>query len=76
MQWEYNGSGTPPKDEGKIWVDGKLVVDAAPPAQKWDFATPWSNFDFGFTHYQTTKNAIDVYLDDFALAETMVACPL
>ncbi len=75
MQWEYDGAGTPPKDEGKIWIDGTLVVDAKPPTQKWDFATPWSNFDFGFTHDQTTKNAIDVYLDDFALAAAMVACP-
>jgi hypothetical protein len=75
MQWEYNGSGTPSADEGKIWVDGAQIVDAKAPAEVWPFATPWTDFDFGFTHYQTTKNGVDVYLDDFALNGTMVACP-
>jgi hypothetical protein len=31
---------------------------------------------FGFTHYQTLANAIDVYLDDFAVNTAMVPCPL
>lgn len=74
MQWEYDGSGMPPVDEAKIWVDGTQVVDATP-AKKWDFATPWTQFDFGFTHYQTTTKPVDVYLDDFALNGSMVPCP-
>jgi hypothetical protein len=77
VQWQYDGSGTPANDQGKVWVDGTLAVQASPPTQKWDFATPWSSFDFGFTHYQTLAagDAVDVYLDDFALNETMVPCP-
>jgi hypothetical protein len=75
MQWEYNGSGTTPADEGKIWIDGTVVVDAKAQTPNWDFATPWSNFDFGFTHYQTIANSMDVYLDDFALDSKMIPCP-
>jgi hypothetical protein len=76
VQWQYDGSGTAPADDAKVWVDGVLAVEATP-AKKWDFATPWSMFDFGFTHYQTLAagDAVDIYLDDFAMNETMVACP-
>jgi hypothetical protein len=74
VQWQYDGSGTPAKDDAKVWVDGVLAVEA-PPSKGWNFATPWSAFDFGFTHYQTLANGVDVYLDDFAVNETMIACP-
>ena len=74
VQWQYDGSGTPPKDDAKVWVDGVLAVEA-PPSKAWNFATPWSSFDFGFTHYQTLANGVEIFLDDFALNETMVACP-
>jgi len=74
VQWEYDGSGTPSVNDAKVWVDGTLAVEAMP-AKGWQFATPWNTFDFGFTHYQTLANGVDVYLDDFALNETMVACP-
>ncbi len=74
IQWEYNGSGTPSANDAKVWVDGMLAVEAMP-AKKWDFATPWSSFDFGFTHYQTLVNGVDIYLDDFGLNETMIPCP-
>ncbi len=75
MQWEYNGSGASPADEGKIWINGTMVVDAKAQTPKWDFATPWANFDFGFTHYQNINNSMDIYLDDFALDSKMVPCP-
>jgi hypothetical protein len=74
MQWQYDGSGTPPADTAKIWVDGTAVVTVTA-ATKWDLAAPWDSMDFGFTHYQTTTKPIDVYLDDFAVNGTMVPCP-
>jgi hypothetical protein len=74
MQWEYDGSGST-ADEAKVWADGTLVVHATKAGQSWNLATPFTNFQFGFTHYQTLANAIDVYLDDFALDDTMIACP-
>jgi hypothetical protein len=74
VQWQYDGSGAPPNDAAKVWVDGTVAVDVAK-SKGWDFATPWSTFDFGFTHYQTLANGVDVYLDDFALNDTMIACP-
>ena len=75
MQWEYNGSGNPPADEGKIWINNVLVVDAKGQTPNWDFATPWNNFDFGFTHYQLITGSMDVFLDDFALNDAMIPCP-
>jgi hypothetical protein len=74
VQWEYDGSGSPPNDEGKVWVDGVLAVDA-PKTKLWDFATPWASFDFGFTHYQALPNGVDLYLDNFALDGAMIPCP-
>jgi hypothetical protein len=55
-------------------VDGALAVDAAA-THGWKFATPWSLFAFGFTHYQTLATTVDVYLDELALDGSMVACP-
>ncbi len=75
MQWQFDGSGKPPADDGKINIDGMNVVDAKAKTPNWDFATPWDSFDFGFTHYQTTGNKIDVYLDDVAVDGKPVACP-
>jgi hypothetical protein len=74
VQWEYDGSGTSPADDAKLWVDGTLAVEAKP-SDGWNFATPWSAFDFGFTHYQTLADGVDVYLDDFALDGSMIPCP-
>jgi hypothetical protein len=74
VQWEYDGSGTSPADDAKLWVDGTLAVEAKP-SEGWNFATPWSAFDFGFTHYQTLADGVDVFLDDFALNGTMIPCP-
>ncbi len=74
VQWQYDGSGAPPADTAKVWVDGTVAVDV-PAAKGWAFATPWSSFDFGFTHYQTLANGVDVYLDDLAIDKAMVACP-
>ena len=74
IQWQYDGSGTPPHDLAKVWIDGTLAVDI-PASKGWKLATPWSTFAFGFTHYQTLTNPVDVYLDDFALSGSMVPCP-
>lgn len=74
IQWQYDGSGSPAADQGKVWVDGTLAVDV-PSSKGWNFATPWDSFDFGFTHYQTLTNPVDVYLDEFALDGSMVSCP-
>ncbi len=74
VQWEYDGSGAPPNDVGKVWVDGTLAVNVMK-TEGWNFATPWNTFDFGFTHYEILANSVDVYLDDFALDGAMVPCP-
>lgn len=74
VQWQYDGSGTPPKDDAKVWVDGALAVEAMP-SKKWDLATPWTSMDFGFTHYQTLANGVDIYLDDFAVDGAKIDCP-
>ena len=75
MQWQYNSSGAPPADDAKVWADGALVLEATKAAQSWNLATPFSTMQFGFTHYQKLSNAIDVYLDDFAVDTAMIACP-
>jgi len=74
VQWQYDGSGNPPNDAGKVWVDGTQAV-TVDKSKGWNFATPWNTFDFGFTHYEILANAVDVYLDDFALSGSMVPCP-
>lgn len=75
MQWQYDSSGATPADDAKVWADGVLALDATKAAEKWMLATPFSTMQFGFTHYQTLTNAIDVYLDDFAVDTKMIACP-
>lgn len=74
VQWQYDGSGTPPHDVAKVWIDGTLAVGVAA-TKGWMLATPWTSMDFGFTHYQTLTNPVDVYLDDFVLGGSMIACP-
>jgi hypothetical protein len=74
VQWEYDGSGTPPNDQGQVWVDGTLALDVMK-SKGWNFATPWNTFDFGFTHYEVLANGVDVYLDEFALDGAMIPCP-
>lgn len=75
IQWQYDGSGNPPKNEARVWVDGTLAVSTLTPPKSWDFAKPWTTMDFGFTHYQVLSNPIDIYLDDFALDNAMIPCP-
>lgn len=74
IQWQYDGAGTPAADLANVWIDGTeaVGVDAG---KGWKFATPWTLFDFGFTHYQTLTNPVDVFLDDFALGPTKIDCP-
>ena len=74
VQWQYDGSGTPPSDTARVWVDGMLAL-SIPATKGWMLATPWTTFAFGFTHYQTTTNPVEVFLDDFALGPQMIACP-
>jgi hypothetical protein len=74
VQWQYDGSGSSPANAAKVWIDGTLAVDV-PASKGWAFATPWDSFDFGFTHYQTLANGVDVFLDEFALDQAMIPCP-
>jgi hypothetical protein len=74
IQWQYDGSGVTPANHAKVWDNGTLAFEVLA-TKAWDFATPWSSFDFGFTHYQTLANPVDIYLDDFALNDTMIPCP-
>lgn len=74
VQWQYDGSGSPPADTAKMWVDGTVAVDV-PASVGWKMATPWTTMMFGFTHFQTTTNPVDVFLDDFAVDGAMIDCP-
>jgi len=77
LQWEYNGSTTTNASEAKVWADGTLIIDSKKaPAQTWDLATPFTSFQLGFVHYPNTTEVIDLYIDDFALNNARVACPL
>lgn len=74
VQWRYDGSGSPPADTATMWIDGNPVVDLAA-SVGWKMATPWTTMQVGFTHFQTTTNAVDVLLDDFAIDGAMIPCP-
>jgi hypothetical protein len=74
VQWQYDGSGMPAANVAKVWVDGTVVV-SVPQTKGWEFATPWNAMNFGFMHFQTLATPADVYLDDFIVDKTMVACP-
>jgi hypothetical protein len=75
VQWQFDSAGTPAADDAKVFVDGSLALEATKAAQNWNLATPFSKMQFGFTHYQTLSNAIDVYLDDFAVNTATIPCP-
>jgi hypothetical protein len=83
LQWQYDGSGTTPDDIANVWFDGFNAVHTDPTlkygqgdaATSLKMAQDWTNLQFGFTHYQTLANVVDVYLDDFAVNDTMVPCP-
>ena len=74
VQWQFDGSGTPPADVATVWVDGAVVVNV-PASKGWHLATPWSAFNVGFMHYQMLATPADVYVDDIALDGSMIACP-
>ena len=74
VQWQYDGAGATPANVAKVWIDGKVALNI-PVGEGWNFATPWSSFSFGFTHYQTLSNTVEIFLDDFALDGAMIACP-
>jgi hypothetical protein len=75
IQWNWDGSGTPAKNIGKVWVDGTLALMTPAAPMAWNFAVPWTNIQFGYTNYQTLANSIDLYLDDYALNDSMIPCP-
>jgi hypothetical protein len=74
VQWQYDGSGTPPADTANVWIDGTLAVNV-PVTKGWFFPEAWNSFDFGLTHYQVLANPVEIFLDDFALDAQMVPCP-
>jgi hypothetical protein len=74
VQWQYDGSGSPPADTAKMWIDGNPVVDV-PASTGWKMATPWTSMELGLTHFQTTTNPVEFFLDDFAVDGAMIACP-
>jgi len=74
LQWQYDGSGTPPANAATVWLDSAVAV-SVPQTKGWEFATPWNAFNFGFMHYQTITTATDVYLDDLVIGDAMIACP-
>jgi hypothetical protein len=70
LQWEYDGAG----NAATVWVDGTAAVEVDA-GTGWNMGKPWRTIDLGFTHYQALTNPVDVYLDDFALGTTKLACP-
>jgi hypothetical protein len=85
LQWQYDGSDASPDDVMNVWFDGLQVVHTDRsmeysnnnfPVKTWlKMASDWNSLTFGFTHYQTMENPVDVYLDDFAVNDAMVPCP-
>ncbi len=78
LQWQYDGSGSPPNDAARVWLDGvrSVTVDAGYDNGDFKLSDSWASFDVGFTHYQLMPLPVDVYIDDFALGTEMVACPV
>jgi hypothetical protein len=76
VQWEYRATGAADggDNQARVWLDGAKVIDVAT-SKGWDLSRPWNNFDVGFTHYQVLSNGVDVFIDDFALADHSLACP-
>jgi hypothetical protein len=79
IQWQFDGSDAGagmPKNEARIWVDGAPVNEMTVlMAKGWNFATPWTFMQLGFQYFQTTPDATELWIDDFALNSTMVPCP-
>jgi hypothetical protein len=73
LQWELDGTGAPP-NQGRIWLDEQLVIDV-PQSKGWLWATPWTNFSFGFLTFTGGIGPIDVSFDTFALDSKMIPCP-
>ena len=74
LQWQYDGSGTPTDDVAMLWIDGSPAV-TVPASKGWGFPVPWTSFDFGFTHYQTLPNSVEIFLDHLAIDGQRVPCP-
>jgi hypothetical protein len=76
LQWEYNASGAPIADDVKVWADGTVIIDSKKaPIQAWQLPDPVTQMQLGWVHYPETTEAIDLYIDDFALNNAMIACP-
>ena len=82
LQWQYDGAGQTPADIMNVWFDGFNEVHTDPtltygnPPESLKMASDWTQLTFGFTHYQTTQIPQDVYLDDFAIDDKSVPCPV
>jgi hypothetical protein len=72
VQWQYDG----PKNEARLWVDGKLQAQMTVLAARgWHFGEPWTFMQLGLQYFQPTPDAIELWLDDFALNDAMIPCP-
>jgi hypothetical protein len=75
LQWEYDASGSGATDEAKVWADGTLIIDSQAKDENWQLADPFTSMQLGWVHYPQTTEAIDLYIDDFALNNSEIACP-
>lgn len=75
MQWEFDSSGTGATDEAKVWADGTLIIDSQTMSENWQLANPFTTMQLGWVHYPQTTEAIDLYIDDFALNNAQIPCP-
>ena len=82
FEWEFDGVG----NQMHLWLNGTLVSDAdiittgtqcvtpQPPNNVWQ-APAFANVQIGWLQYQQSGTAIDVWMDDLAIATKRVGCP-
>jgi hypothetical protein len=67
LQWQLDASNR----EAILWVNGRRVIDM----KNWDMATPWTTFSIGLSALEPLSKPTELWVDDFALGESMIDCP-
>ena len=71
-QWEFNG----PKNEIRMWIDGKPIDDLppVPAAQCWRAPMVFDTVHIGWQAYHGTQ-ALEIWIDDVAVGDQPIPCP-
>jgi hypothetical protein len=71
-QWEFNG----PKNEIKLWVDGKPIDDVpvAPAGRCWVAPMVFDTVHIGWESYHGGQ-AVQLWIDDVAVGDQPIPCP-